>query len=90
MNIITYPLKAGSVDPLTPQDYEAIVSYIEKNGTQVESFDVVFTTHFNAHKDFKKVLTKYSKACVNWFVECLDPWRGTLESFKEIISSKPE
>lgn len=37
-----------------------------------------------------EIFEAHSKAGVNWFVECLDPWRGTLESFKEIISSKPE
>ncbi len=84
-----FPLKAGSVDPLTPDEYREIVAYIKKYRTQKGAFDVVFSTYFNAHKGFKKVLINYSETSVNWFVECLNPWRGDLASFEEIISNGP-
>ncbi|MBD3190239.1 MAG: LLM class flavin-dependent oxidoreductase [Candidatus Heimdallarchaeota archaeon] len=82
-----FPLRAGFGKPLTPDDYRAILTYIQKYRTVEKPLDVIFTTYFDVHKDFTKILENYSKAGVNWFFECLDPWRGKLEDFKKIITT---
>lgn len=82
-----FPLREGFGKPLTPEDYQAILAYIQKHRTIKEPFDVIFSTYFDVHEDFTKILEDYSKAGVNWFFECLDPWRGKLEDFEKIITT---
>lgn len=81
-----FPLLAGSWDGLQPKDYQAILTYIKKyQQQQNKSFDVVFMTNFNAWDNFDEMISDYSSAGVNWFVECIHPWREDLDTLKQLV-----
>ena len=82
-----FPLGAG---PLQPNDYQAILTYIKKyQQQQNKSFDVVFSTSSKALADFDEMISDYSSAGVNWFVECFHPWRADFDTLKQIVKDSP-
>lgn len=84
-----FPLKAGDGYGMTPQDYKEILSYIEKHGGDLTNYDVVMTVYSQGDQEKDKWMSGFNEAGVNWFVDCLDPWRGDAEYLINRIKKGP-
>ena len=84
-----FPLKVGDGDGLTDQDYSDILEYIEKHGGDLKNYDVVMTVYSEGDPEKDKWMNAYRKAGVNWFIDCLDPGRGSVEELFDRIKRGP-
>lgn len=84
-----FPLKVGEGEGLTPQDYSDILEYIEKQSGELNDYDVIMTVYSEGDPQKDKWMNTYREAGVNWFVDCLDPWRGSLENLLDRVRRGP-
>lgn len=84
-----FPLKAGLEEPLAPEDFKEIIHYINEHRTDQGKFDVVFTGYSTGQQKDDEFINYYVEAGITWWFECLDPWRGSLKTFREIVESGP-
>ena len=86
-----FPLKANSYEPLHPKDYQNILAYMKKYQPQPnQPFDAVFHTYFKTWDKFDDMIRDYSSAGVNWFVECIHPWREDIDSLTQLVQDLPK
>ncbi len=75
----------------SPQDVRDMLDYIRSLRTSTEPFDVAHggkTSGTDREGDAIEV-RRYRDAGVTWWLEDLNPWRGTLTEMKERISNGP-
>lgn len=84
-----FPLKKGDGHGMTPQDYRDILKYIKKHGGDLPDYDVVMTVYSEGDTEKDKWMKGYKDAGVNWFVDCLDPWRAKAEELLDRVKRGP-
>lgn len=84
-----FPLKRDSYDGLTPEEHMATLEYIKKHGGNLDDYDVVRSVYSQGDPEKDKWMKKYEEAGVNWFLDCLDPWRGKDENLFERVKRGP-
>ncbi len=84
-----FPLKAGDGYGMTPQDYKDILNYIEKHGGDLTNYDVVMTVYSEGDPEKDRWMEKFREEGVNWFVDCLDPWRGNTKYLLDRVKKGP-
>ena len=83
------PLSVDYRNPLTPDDYRNMIEYMENHGLGYP-YDIVEIS-FDAVKsdDKKKAIQDFQDAGVNWWLELVSDWNGSLEKIKDIIMQGP-
>lgn len=84
-----FPLKAGYQEVLKPAEYTEILKLIRQHRGSLDDYDVVFSMYSEGDPGKDDWLKSYALAGVNWFVECLDPWRGGLDELSAIVERGP-
>ena len=84
-----FPLRKGFEGPLKPQDYVDILSFVEGHRGNLDNFDVAFSGYSTGEWSLRDVLPEYFEAGVNWWLECLDPWRGEPDELEKIVRMGP-
>ena len=87
-----FPLKArarGFEESLIEGDYVDILDYIGQNGGDLENYDVVKSVYSDSDSEKNSWIQGYVDVGVNWVLECLDPWRGSVESLFEVVERGP-
>ena len=85
-----FPLKLNSDDGLTPEEHISILAYIVKHGGNLDNYDVVRSIYSQGDTEKDKWI-EYEEAGVNYFLDCLDPWRGNVEYlFDRVRRGPPE
>lgn len=82
------PLKAGSMDPLTPEDFRNIIDYMLSKGLH-RPYDVAKISFEITQIDDKNTILEYQDAGVNWWLELLSDWTGNYEKIRNIIAKGP-
>ena len=83
------PLSVDYRNPLVPDDFRNMITYMEKHGLSYP-FDVVEIS-FDATKNDDKTgaILDFRDAGVNWWLELVSDWNGSYEKIKEIIIQGP-
>jgi alkanesulfonate monooxygenase SsuD/methylene tetrahydromethanopterin reductase-like flavin-dependent oxidoreductase (luciferase family) len=84
-----FPLKRDSYDGLTPEEHVAVLEYIKKHGGNLADYDVVRSVYSQGDPEKDKWMKPYKEAGVNWFLDCLDPWRGKDENLFDRVKRGP-
>lgn len=82
------PLKVGSMDPLTPEDFRNIIDYMLSKGLH-RPYDVAKISFEITQIDDKNTILEYQDAGVNWWLELLSDWTGNYEKIRNIIAKGP-
>jgi alkanesulfonate monooxygenase SsuD/methylene tetrahydromethanopterin reductase-like flavin-dependent oxidoreductase (luciferase family) len=86
-----FPLKAGSEDALSPNEYREIIKYINQYRSSFDSYDIIkpiITTDIEKEDDWS-FKNNFLNIGITWFVELIWPRRDSLENIKKIISRGP-
>jgi len=86
-----FPLKAGSEDALSPNDYREIIKYIKQYRSSFDSYDIIkpiITTGIKKEDDWS-FKNNFLNIGITWFVELIYPGRDSLDNIKKIISRGP-
>jgi alkanesulfonate monooxygenase SsuD/methylene tetrahydromethanopterin reductase-like flavin-dependent oxidoreductase (luciferase family) len=86
-----FPLKAGSDDALSPNEYSEIIKYIKQRRSSVDSYDIIkpFISTGLKKEDDWSFKTNFLNIGITWFVELIYPGRDSLDNIKKIISRGP-
>jgi hypothetical protein len=76
---------------MTPDDVKSLRTTIRSFQAEVKSFDIVmgFATDGKDKSLASSIVTPYVEAGVTWWLEPIDPWRGSLEEMRQRISQGP-
>ncbi|MHA2289461.1 MAG: LLM class flavin-dependent oxidoreductase, partial [Promethearchaeota archaeon] len=86
-----FPLKAGSEDSLSPDDYREIIKYIKQYKSSFDSYDIIkpyISTGLKKEDDWS-FNNNFLNIGITWFVDLIYPGRDSLDNIKEIISRGP-
>ena len=86
-----FPLKAGSEDALSPNEYREIKKYIEQYRSSFDSYDIIkpyISTGIEKEDDWS-FKNNFLDIGITWFVELIYPGRDSLDNIKKIISHGP-
>ena len=76
-------------DSLVENDYQEILEYIQQYNVDLENYDVIKSVYSDSNPEKNRWIKSYVDAGVNYIVDCLDPWRGKVESLFEIVERGP-
>lgn len=83
------PLSVDYRQPLTPEDYRNMIAYMKKQGLS-EPYDIVkisFDTTKSCEK--KRMIQDFQVVGVNWWLEMVSDWNGSIEKIRDIITQGP-
>ncbi len=76
---------------MTPDDVKSLRTTIRSLQAEEKPFDIVmgFATDGKDKSLASSIVTPYAEAGVTWWLEPIDPWRGSLEEMEQRISQGP-
>jgi alkanesulfonate monooxygenase SsuD/methylene tetrahydromethanopterin reductase-like flavin-dependent oxidoreductase (luciferase family) len=86
-----FPLKAGSDDALSPNEYKDIIKYIKQYRSSFDSYDIIkpFISTGLDKEDYWSFKNTFLNIGISWFVELIYPGRDSLDNIKKVISQGP-
>ena len=84
-----YPMRVGFEKLLTAEEYGDILGYIKKHRGDLENYDVVKGVYSDTDPEKNGWIKGYVDVGANWILECVDPWRGSLDDLFEIVKRGP-
>ncbi|MFX1391516.1 MAG: LLM class flavin-dependent oxidoreductase, partial [Promethearchaeota archaeon] len=80
-----FPLKAGSEDALSPNEYREIIKYIKQYRSSFDSYDIIkpFISTGLKKEDDWSFKNDFLNIGITWFVELIYPGRDSLDNIKK-------
>ncbi len=87
-----FPINRDAVEEgLRPEEMEAVAAYVRSHRTRDEPFDVAVGgwTPGRAVSEAAEIVAPYAAAGCTWWLEDLNPWRGSLEENRARVRRGP-